>query len=56
MTVVHSGGGDRTLGVVAPREPTHELVPRDTLAPEDRPPLLPGRNSRRKRMNVWVPR
>lgn len=31
------------------------LVPREDVSPELRPPLLPGRKSRRPRKNVWMP-
>lgn len=32
-----------------------KLVPREEVATEHRPPLLPGRKSRRRRMHVWIP-
>jgi hypothetical protein len=32
-----------------------KLVPRAEVPQEHRPPLLPGRKSRRRRMNVWMP-
>lgn len=32
------------------------LVPREDVALENRPPLLPGKKSRRPRKNVWVPK
>lgn len=46
----------RGKSIRGPRGHQMHLVPRDEVSPENRPPLLPGRKSRRPRKNVWVPK